>query len=51
VAAGASPVLAGAIAVDLKRHPIGSRTSCSQQGEDIVLYHVARDLLGVEHPT
>jgi FkbM family methyltransferase len=51
VAAGASPVLAGAIAVDLKRHPIGSRTSCSQQGEDIVLYHVARDLLGTPHPT
>jgi len=51
VASGASPVLAGAIAVDLKRHPIGSRTSCSQQGEDIVLYHVVRDLLGIEHPT
>jgi FkbM family methyltransferase len=51
VAAGASPVLAGAIAVDRARHPVGSRTTCAQQGEDIVLYHVARDLLGSPHPT
>jgi FkbM family methyltransferase len=50
VATGASPVLAGALAYR-KRHPVGSRTSYSQQGEDIVLYHVARDLLGARHPT
>jgi FkbM family methyltransferase len=51
VAVGATPVLAGAITVDINRHPVGSRTSCSQQGEDIVLYHVVRDLLRIERPT
>jgi FkbM family methyltransferase len=51
VAVGAVPVLGGAVAWDLKRHPIGSRTSFSQQGEDIVIYHVVRDLLHIERPT
>lgn len=51
VATGASTVLAGAGIAYLKRHPIGSRTTYAQQGEDIVLYHVARDLLGTTRPT